>query len=170
MSLVVAGLACLVLAVVPLDTGSGGQPTPVEPDTGVALPAPGSFGRSLVLYGATGGARPDPGELGCVVTGPSGAPVPTAVDTLAALGAGERTVSGVTLTPLATVRSSTRSSLRCSGPIARSAQPLYLLGERRRPVPRLLVASFGVAALGLGAAALAVLRVHRRAGRRLSSS
>ena len=164
MSLVIAGLACLVLAVVPLGSG-GGLPIPVPPDTAVPLPDPGLFfDVSAVLYGAVeeSGPRPDERDLGCMRTGRDARPIRMAVDTLAALEVGVRTISGNALTPLATVKLSEDSTLTCSGPVSRSAQPLYLLRDARRPVPRALAAALGAVALAMGGGALAVLRSHGR--------
>ena len=168
----IAGLACLVLAVVPLSSG-GGRPIAVPPDTAVPLPDPGLFfDVSAVLYGAVAESepRPDERDLGCVRTGRDARPMRIGVDTLAALEAGDRTVSGTALTPLATVKLSKGSTLTCSGPVARSAQPLYLLRDSRRPVPRALAAAFGAVALVMGGAALAVLRTHGRGRSPLGSS
>ncbi len=137
------------------------------------LPDPGLFfDVSAVLYGGVEESRPRPDErdLGCVLTGRDARPIPMGVDTLAALEVGDRTISGDALTPLATVTLSEGSTLTCSGPVARSAQPLYLLRDARRPVPRALAAAFGAVALVMGGGALAMLRGHGRGRSPLGSS
>lgn len=156
--LLVGGTVSLVLAVVPLRSGDGTR-LRVPPDTPVRLPSSGPFGTTLVLVGRTGGERPADSELGCNVTTADGHDVGMKVSTLAALGAGERTVGGQVLTPLATVKDFDGGFvLTCSGPAAAAAQPLYLLGDRRRAVPGGVLAGFGVTCLVLGTVALAVGR------------
>ncbi len=120
--------------------------------------------KTLVLYGRADGTLPGDVELGCDVTGPDGGDVGLKVSTLAAIGAEERTVGSVRLTPLATVRKfSAGWLLACSGPAARARQPLYLLGESRPPLPSGSVAGFAVLSLVLGAGALLALRGAGRA-------
>lgn len=161
-SFVIGGIALLMLAVVRLESGGGNRPIPVPPDTAVPIPEPGFFGGSMVLYGVAGDARPDLSDLGCVLSGPWGSDKNRRLNTLGALGAGRRTVSGTALTPLATVRLRDDSTLSCSGPAARSGQPFYLLEERRRAVPRPLAMVFGLQCLVMGVSALALLRHRRR--------
>lgn len=151
-----------MLAVVRLESTGGETPIPVPADSTVPLPEAGPFGGSMVLYGATGGARPDHGELGCELTGPFATQKFSGVDTLGGLGAGDRTVGGTRLTPLATIELLEGSRLVCSGPVARSGQPLYLLPEGRRSVPRPLAIVFGLQCLVMGVGALALLRHRRR--------
>lgn len=156
--LVLGGTVGVVLAVVPLGTGADVR-LRVPPGSAVPLPSSGLFATSgLVLYGRPGGAeRPDDGDLGCDVTTEDGSDVGLKVSSLRALRSGERVVGGETLTPLATVRDFEGGWLfSCAGPAATTAQPLYLLAEGRRPVPRSVAAAFGVTGLVLGAAALAV--------------
>ncbi len=171
-SLVIAGLVCLVLAVVPLGTG-GGRPIPVPPDTAVPLPDRGLFfDVSAVLYRAVpeSGPRPDERDLGCVRTGRDARPARMGVDILAALEVGDRTISGNALTPLATVKLSEGSTLTCSGPSPDRRSPSIGSampdGESPGPSPP----RSGAVALVMGGGALAVLRGHGRGRSPLGSS
>lgn len=161
--LVLAGIVSLALAVVPLPTADG-TTLAVMPSTAVVLPSEGTFGtKSLVLYGRVGGDPPGDGALGCDVTSDTGHDVGLKVSALAAFGAGRRAVDGLELEPLATVTGFVKGWLfTCTGPAATTSQPLYLLGERRRPIPRAVAASFGVTSLALGAGGLAVGRRRPR--------
>ncbi len=164
-------MAALVLAVFGLGNAGEQRPIPVPAESAVPLPTPGLFGGSLVLYGAAGAVGdsiPDRRDLGCVLTRPSGN-LRRGINTLRALRAPDREVAGTRLTPLAVITLYPRAGLLCSGPVARSAQPLYLLGEEPSAVPRIFAASFGLLALALGTGALALLR-YRRGARAATAS
>lgn len=161
--LLLGSLASFAFAVAPLRVGKDVR-LRVPAATAVALPSGGLFGTTLLLYGRAGGERPGDQALGCDVTNQSGDDMGRKVFTLAALGAEDRTVDGTALQALATVDEFDGGwLLTCSGPAAISAQPLYLLGEERRPIPRPVIASFGLVCLALGAGGLALAR--RDAGR-----
>lgn len=157
--LLLGGVLSLILAVVPIRTGTETTLT-VHPDVAVPLPPSGAFdAATLVLYGRS--ARdPSERELRCEVTTADGRETGgIKVSTLAAFRVSERTVDGQTLTPLAVVSDYTEGWLfTCTGPLARAAQPLYLVGERTRLVPPGVIAPFGVLCLALGAGALMLAR------------
>jgi len=115
----------------------------------------------VVLYGRSGDERPGDRALGCSVTDPDGNDMGRKVYTfiMAALGPGDRTVGNEKLVALAEVTKYEGGWLfRCTGPAARTAQPLYLLSDNRRIVPPLVVAPFGLMCLALGAGALLLAR------------
>lgn len=162
--LLLGGVISLVLAVAPLRSGRA-TAIPVPAGTAVRLPAPGLFASTLVLYGRTDGERPTDAALGCNVTAADGEDVGLKVFTLRALGAGQRVVGEETLTPVATVADFSEGFLlTCAGPAATTAQPLFLLEERRRPIPAGAIAAFGVLCLALGAGGLVVARRARGDG------
>ena len=157
--LLLGGVLSLILAVVPIHTGTD-TTLAVQPDVAVQLPPSGAFSAAtLVLYGR---AARDPSErdLRCDVTTADGRETGgIKVSTLAAFRVGERTVDGQTLTPLAVVRDYTEGWLfRCTGPLARAAQPLYLGGDRTRLLPPGVIAPFGLLCLALGFGALMLVR------------
>ena len=159
--LLIGGSILLGFAFVPVGTG-GGAPLPVPLDAPVRLPSPGLFGSTLVLYGRSDG-RPlaffDQARA-CKVNGADGRSVGSKFSSLDVVGKDQRRIGPDTLSPLATVRGfPTGSVMTCSGPAVRAAQPLYLIKEGRRPIPRALAVTGAALVILLGAGALALLRV-----------
>lgn len=158
--MIIGGLIAIVMASLPYGARRN-LLIPVKAGVPVTLPSSGVFSSlDLVLYGRADADRlPSDRELGCDVTSADGHDVGLNVSTLAALEAGKRTIGSDMLTPLTTVSSFAGGDvLTCSGPAARAAQPLYLVKDRRSPVPRLFVAAFGVFIIFFGVASWFVLR------------
>ncbi len=154
--LLLGGVLSLILAVVPIHTGTDTR-LAVQPDVAVQLPPSGAFRAvTLVLFGRS--ARDPSGrDLRCEVTTADG-----------------RETGGITdhrqrCQRLAVDRTFTDPEGRqgehlsdftegwlftCTGPLARTAQPLYLLGDRTRLIPPGVIAPFGLLCLALGFGAL----------------
>ncbi|HET7489128.1 MAG TPA: hypothetical protein VFJ85_14450 [Acidimicrobiales bacterium] len=153
----------LVVAFTPFGRGHH-APIAVPAGTPARLPAPAAFGSGEVLYGRFEGDDVRDGDLGCRVTTASGSKAGDRVWTVSPLDRlRDRRIGTEVLAPLATV-TKVRGGwlLTCDGPLARSAQPLFLAPNPNRVAPALLL--FGCA-VGMTVLGLAALGVSRRYGR-----
>lgn len=136
-------------------------PVPVLLGRPARLPAPGPFGGTLALYGASTDTVPPPiDQLGCQLRTDTGRAVNIGLSKRGTTSLDRPVVGNQALLPLAKIEGASSDwTITCESPVAPAIEPLYLVATTgQRDLMPMAAFSFAALALVLGIAGVIVFR------------